>query len=446
MEVVIDEYDLKGGQDVVAFMERLKTDTTITHVLVLSDSNYERKADSREKGVGMEAQILSFDVYQDIGQTRVVPVLMELTPEGKPCLPTFLRSRYYFDFSSDAEMHRNWEKLTRHLWNKPIRSKPEVGNPPRYLEETIGGSFVATKSTWMALRLALLEGKPSVPVLREELLDAVEAEMTAAFVPAASYDGEDLLAQWESCVRIPDECRSVLVEWQLMESRLDAEAAVFKCAIPMLERINSFPQPIREGAGIPPAVKDAMAIFGYEMALYVVACLIEVDAPEALRRLLAHPFPDRGSYKHEHQCHLSGFYHHSDYAEAWNNKQDPRWISPIAKLILDRSSHPKIDKIRLCQAEALIFLVNILNHSSWYPSTSVHAPRGTRFAWFLKAKAGKQPDRLALVTGLKDWNTVQQQFSKRFKEATSDSYWQVFRAGSGSYLEKMSLDAAGSSL
>jgi hypothetical protein len=413
---------------------------------VLSDAIYERKADSREKGVGIEAQILSFEVYQDIGQTRVVPVLMELTPDGKPCLPTFLRSRYYFDFSSEAEMHRNWEKLTRHLWNKPIRSKPEVGKPPRYLEETTGGSFVSTKSAWLALRLALLEGKPSVPVLREELLDAIEAEMTEAFVPAASLDGEDLLVPWESCMRIPDECRGVLVEWQLMESRLDAEAGVFKCAIPMLERINSFPRPIQEGARISPAVRDTMAIFGYEMALYAVACLIEVDAPEALHKLFAHPFPVRSSYKDEHQCYLSGFYHHSDYAEAWNNRQDPRWISPIAKLIFDRGSHPKIDKIRLCQAEALIFLVNILNNSLWYPSTSVHAPRGTRFAWFLKAKVGKHPDRLAQVTGLKDWNTVHQQFAKRFKAATSDSHWQVFRTGHGSYLEKMSLEAAAGSV
>ncbi|MEO6739471.1 MAG: SEFIR domain-containing protein [Chthoniobacteraceae bacterium] len=59
VEVIIDEYDLKGGQDVVAFMERLRTDKTISHVLVLSDATYAVKADSRKRGVGTEAQIIS---------------------------------------------------------------------------------------------------------------------------------------------------------------------------------------------------------------------------------------------------------------------------------------------------------------------------------------------------------------------------------------------------
>jgi hypothetical protein len=160
IEVIIDEYDLKGGQDVVAFMEKLRTDKSISHVLVLCDQAYVSKADGRSKGVGIEAQIISPDVYKEVGQTRVLPVVMERTSEGDACLPTFLQSRLYFDFSSTESMHREWERLGRHLWGKPMRTKPPKGAEPQYLSETSGGRFVRLKSTWQALRIALHEDKP----------------------------------------------------------------------------------------------------------------------------------------------------------------------------------------------------------------------------------------------------------------------------------------------
>lgn len=441
VEVIIDEYDLKGGQDVVAFMERLRTDKTITHVLVLSDATYAAKADSRKRGVGTEAQIISADVYNDIGQTRIVPVLMERTAEGEACLPTFLRTRMYFDFSSQEAMHREWEKLGRHLWGKPIRAKPSLGESPTYLTIETGGCFVGLKRTWSALRAALMEGKPSAAVLREELMDLFEIELIEAVGGAQplQHADQDIMERWEECLRVQIEARDVLLDWALVEARINAENAVVRCLIPLLERVHSIPR-VSNSAPTCPAFQDAMSVLGYELALYTVACLIEVDAPSAMRNLFEHPFPHRDQYRETQHTALSEFCHYSKFMDAWNSRQQQKWISPIAQRVMERCSNSRLNRDRLIEAEALIFLVNVLNQSRWYPYTAAYAERGTRFRWFLKAKTGKTPDRLATATGRDDWQSVRVEFGTRLQEITKNSHWSVFEWGGGDYLQRMSLE------
>ena len=59
VDIVLDVWDLKEGDDKYAFMEKMVTDESVTHVLVFSDSEYAAKADARKAGVGTESQIIS---------------------------------------------------------------------------------------------------------------------------------------------------------------------------------------------------------------------------------------------------------------------------------------------------------------------------------------------------------------------------------------------------
>lgn len=63
IDVVLDQWSLKEGNDTYVFMEQSVTDSTITNVLILLDPNYEKKADTRDGGVGTETQIISPEVY-----------------------------------------------------------------------------------------------------------------------------------------------------------------------------------------------------------------------------------------------------------------------------------------------------------------------------------------------------------------------------------------------
>ena len=66
VDVVLDVWDLKEGDDKYAFMEKMVTDESVTHVLVFSDSEYAAKADARKAGVGTESQIISREVYAKV--------------------------------------------------------------------------------------------------------------------------------------------------------------------------------------------------------------------------------------------------------------------------------------------------------------------------------------------------------------------------------------------
>src|SRR2546423_9682763 len=68
VDVVLDRWRLRPGQDKYAFMEQMVTDPEIKKVLVMCDKRYAERADRREGGVGTESTIISQEVYNQVGQ------------------------------------------------------------------------------------------------------------------------------------------------------------------------------------------------------------------------------------------------------------------------------------------------------------------------------------------------------------------------------------------
>ena len=54
VDVVLDKWDLKEGNDKYEFMERCVNDSSITKVLIICDKAYAQKANDRTGGVGDE--------------------------------------------------------------------------------------------------------------------------------------------------------------------------------------------------------------------------------------------------------------------------------------------------------------------------------------------------------------------------------------------------------
>ena len=438
IDIVIDDYDLKEGQDVNVFMERLKHDESLHFCLILSDSAYAKKANDRKKGVGTEAQIISKEIYDSVDQTRFVPVVMENDDQGKPCLPTFLQSRKFIDFSSPEKRNQNWERLVRLLHGKPARVKPSIGSEPTFLDEKVGFHFVATRASLASLRIGLMEGKPGVAILRDDVLDSFIGEIGEANnqVPADNSSDGDAIRRWESLLRVQVPARDLLVDWMLIEAKIEPERAVSRCIIPVLERVFMLPV-CPEGKSSDHLVDDAMACLAYELALYAIACLTEVDGVAALKLLFEHPFPKRRAYPDQMRAGLVGLYHYSKIAAAWNEQQKTRWISPLSQLFKERATHGKISFHKLVEAEALVFLINVLTEEQWYPSSAVYAERGPPFAWFMKAKAGRAPDRLALITGKPAWDSVRDEFLLKLGGLLKSGGWPIFQWGYDEYLSSM---------
>ena len=100
---------------------------SITHVLMFCDRLYCEKANQRRGGVGKETQIISAEVYERVGESKFIPIFCELFEDGSPCLPTYLKSRFAIDFSSEAKVDENWETLIRALFGRPLYQKPALG-------------------------------------------------------------------------------------------------------------------------------------------------------------------------------------------------------------------------------------------------------------------------------------------------------------------------------
>jgi hypothetical protein len=52
-----------------------------------------------------------------VGESKFIPIFCELFEDGSPCLPTYLKSRFAIDFSSEAKVDENWENINP----RPIR-------------------------------------------------------------------------------------------------------------------------------------------------------------------------------------------------------------------------------------------------------------------------------------------------------------------------------------
>lgn len=441
IDVVIDEYDLKEGQDVNFFMERLSVDDTLHFCLVMSDASYSKKANDRKKGVGAEAQIISKEIYESVGQTKFIPVVMENDADGKPCLPVFLKSRKYIDFSSPQKINENWDKLVRLLHGKPKRLRPKLGDLPAFLDDEIGFQFTKLRSTYQVLKIALMDGKPGAAVLRDDMLESLRDELKETHESLSTNDrsGDELIAVWKRQLEAQAVARNLLVDWMIVEAKIDADRCLSGCVIPLLECVAHLAIGDSEHV-MNTTTKDALKCFAYEMALYAVASLIEADATTALKNLFEHPFPSLRSNLDTRLVGMEGFRHYSKLADAWNSRQDQRWISPLAQLFKNNASHKRIGFPKLVEAEALIFVFNVLNDSAWYPNSAAYLERGPVFPWFLKAKNGKGTDRLAVITGWPTWSEVRNDFIAKFRHQLQGARWEVFEWGSVEYLSAMGFD------
>lgn len=135
VDVVLDKWELKEGQDKYAFMEQCVNDPDITKVLIVCDKKYAEKANARTGGVGDETVIISSEVYGQMKQEKFIPVIAECDEEGNAYVPTYIKSRIYINLSNEEKYEEEYEKLLRNIYDKPLYIKPKMGTRPEWIDE-----------------------------------------------------------------------------------------------------------------------------------------------------------------------------------------------------------------------------------------------------------------------------------------------------------------------
>lgn len=135
VDVKVDFWDLKEGQDKYRFMESMVADKTIDFVLILCDETYSKKANERSGGVGDETVIISSELYGKSSQVKFIPLVLSKDADDKAIVPIYIKSRIYFDFSDTEGFENEYERLLRHIYNRPLVPKPKIGKMPEWLKD-----------------------------------------------------------------------------------------------------------------------------------------------------------------------------------------------------------------------------------------------------------------------------------------------------------------------
>ena len=144
IDASLDEWDLKPGNDIYHFMES-KIKSEADFVLLMINDEFTEKANKRKDGAGAEVQMIAKELYENVEQGRIIPIIWKRDGEGEIKLPNIVESRYYIDLSSDDKFGENYELLLRTLFNKPKNPKTEVGKMPEWINNTTN-RFTKTKT------------------------------------------------------------------------------------------------------------------------------------------------------------------------------------------------------------------------------------------------------------------------------------------------------------
>ena len=135
IDTVFDQTDLKFGNSMIQFMECSVRDANITNVLLLLTPEYKEKADLKKGGVGTETQIISTEVYENVDNTKFIPIIFDTRGKTyKDCLPIYLKTRFFIDLSNIENYENNYNSLVRTLYGVPSAVKQPLGSKPEWVD------------------------------------------------------------------------------------------------------------------------------------------------------------------------------------------------------------------------------------------------------------------------------------------------------------------------
>ena len=401
VDVVLDVYDLREGQDKFAYMERMVVDSTVTHVLVVSDATYATKADRRDAGVGTESQIISAEVYKKVDQTKFVALVCGFDDQGEAYLPTYLKSRIWLDFSAPEKVNANWERLIRHLHGQPLYAKPQIGSPPQYLTSSPAATTPA-KAKFETFKNGLLSGHKGVHFLREDFLAALFA-FADSLRTRAHPEPKTLAADIVGTVDTLKASRNLLTDWLLLEASSLSPEELEMVLPSVLERLIALKPRPAELQSFNDSWFGAHSIFVYESFLYIVAALLRTAKYQALHEVFTSHYlkPEEDYSSSEPFVPFTGLWGSSVVINEVLAEPGRRFYSPTGELLNRNSDRPDITWPEIMQADLLCYLMSILtDRTYWYPHTLNYAGYSQPFPFFVRAAQHRHFKHLVTITGV----------------------------------------------
>ena len=423
IEVILDIYDLKEGDDKYYFMESMITDPTVTHVLVVCDNAYAQKADMRKAGVGTESQIISSEIYQKVKQSKFIPIVCDFNNE-EPTLPTFMKSRIWINFSSSEAENENWEQLIRLLYGKPQHSKPQKGKAPTYItsETPIPTSEVYAK--FNTLKQAILQDKKGLTHYRNDFISSCieyADKLRVRQRPEVETLGEKVL---EDCSKLKA-IRDHICDWVLLESEITDQESFSEVLINVLEHLRELKARPSEITSWNDSWFEAHSVFVYETFLYLIAALLKTGSYIVLHEIYASHYliPSTENYGQSNFEQFDCFYGYSDTLQSVLAPKDQRLYAPAAELIKNQADREDLPFADIKQAELLTLMMSFITpNTRWYPGTLHYSSYSNGYPFFIRAAQHKNFLKLIEITGIQTADELRAKVKEGHQRLKTESW------------------------
>lgn len=399
VEVILDKWDLKEGHDIHRFMESMvHKESSIDKVLIICDRGYKEKADNRQGGVGVESQIITPQIYNDVKQEKFIPIVAEREIDGNHLIPTYIASRLYIDLSSSDIFEENYEKLLRSIYNKPMYLKPTLGKPPSFLLDEALPKYLTTPIL-TKLKIASEKFPYKMPLLWSEFEDNLFDTLEELRINVQTPDSlEDLIIE-KIQLLIP--LRNDFVD--AVELLIVTNSLESSMIIEFFEKIFDFTE--FQGSGIYNKLQfDHYKFFIVETFLYLVTILLKYKKYKLISEIINTDFYFKTNISRHKDGSFVSLSFYLESLEVAAAKTNPRRLSIHADLI-DKYKHKKFGNA-LFETDLILYYISKINprinYWVWFPVTYIYLSENIPIRFLANLKSTSHFEEVKSIFGVQD--------------------------------------------
>lgn len=389
VDVKLDVWDLKAGQDTYKFMEQCVTNPDIDRVLILCDKRYAEKADGRKGGVGDETAIITPEVYGNVTQEKFIPVVMEKDVNGVPYIPTYLRSRKYVDMAG-MNYEKGYKELLRIIYEEPARRRPELGGtPPVWLTEDEPSVFYPLKQLMLKGDITNANGIAKKNFKRD-FIDAY-INTLKPFYKSSYSTNQEYLEDWDK-LKVNRDMFLDYLQFASQETGFSYQIAdIFEKLYNKLNDINTFVTNVKSFNEIS---FDIFNVHIWELFICTVAYMLHFELYADIYKLLNHTYFLRQSvtdsttceYSYRKFCFQSVMLENNIKQQIIKEKNEGYYSVAGHFIHTERENKPIYTSTSLANADLLLYQIyNGLNLEKlkfgvWYPFLYIYSD-GNKELW-----------------------------------------------------------------
>lgn len=413
IDVILDKWDLKEGQDTHFFMESM---VASDRVLVICDSGYKEKANQRSGGVGTEAQIITPEVYSDVKQQKFIPIVSERDIQGNHYIPKFIATRLYIDLSSHDAYEEQYEILIRAIYEKPLHQKPALGNAPSFLFQE-HETHLKTSSVLRTMKSSAEKYPNRLKYLWNDFVENYIETMMDFQIEILEQEqqmDDVVVEKLEQMVELRDEYVAA------MELMVSNEVLEEGHITDFYEKVYFFTE--SQGSGAYHSFQfDHYKFLITELFLYTVAILVRERQYGKLAGILNADYflSGRNRTNDNRPSDFSSFKMYPESFNYRNERLNLRRTSIIADLLVKRANHKYVND--LISADIILYNISkLLNEETWglwYPSTYIYLrEKAVTVKLFLRLKSKNHYNNIKILFN----NMSEEEFKTKAKEMRLD--------------------------